>query len=84
MAFRIHEYRRLHQEFLRHGFPPFHTHFCDYELSAIYGEWKLDLAKLDEYVHKRFGEYEKEGLSMSECISLHLGEKCAELIKELL
>lgn len=84
MAFNIHEYRRLYKAFARFGLPPFHPNFCDYELSVVYGEWKIDLVKFDQYLHNRFGGYEKEGLSMQECVRLHIGAGCAELIRELL
>lgn len=43
----------------------------------------IDIVKFDKWLHKMVGDYEDEGMSLSEAVSEYFGDEAALLIDEL-
>ncbi len=54
----------------------------DKELTIITNNIEIDLFKLDDILHDRFGSYEDLGLSMNNIIVKKYGEQAIELIQK--
>jgi hypothetical protein len=56
----------------------------DHEWSLTCGAPRVDLLALDDYLHRRFGDYEDEGLSMKDMLAAKFGAACAQRIDRLI
>ncbi len=53
--------------------------------SLITGKVSIDTIKLDDWLHKQVGDYEKEeGLSMKESLSKYYGEAAASFVENMI
>lgn len=50
--------------------------------SLIFGKIKLDIVKFDDWLHRKHGDYEDEGMSMSDLILSEYGKSAHSFIKE--
>lgn len=50
--------------------------------TAAKREPRLDILKLDELLHKRHGDYEDQGLSMSDLITKEYGEEANQFVRQ--
>lgn len=57
--------------------------FYDPFASWLLGRFIIDIYKLDEHLHIKYGDYEEEGLSMRELIISEYGSDACELIETL-
>ena len=53
-------------------------------VSIAAGRVVVDIMKIDDILHNRFGNYEDEGLSMNDIIKEKYGESAVQLLNELL
>lgn len=53
-------------------------------VSIVAGRVVVDIMKIDDILHNRFGNYEDEGLSMNDIIKEKYGEFAVQLLNELL
>lgn len=83
MKYKISQHAVLGQLWKRTGFPPMKG-FIDNELTVVTGYWTIDILRLDEWLHKHYGHYEDNGLSMMAIIKSKHGDFAAQLIDELL
>ena len=60
------------------GFKPFYD-----VLSPLLGQLSIDILKFDEWLHKQIGDYEDDGMSMSEAIIKHYGNQANDLVDAL-
>jgi len=58
--------------------------YCDVMLTVAKKEFNLDMFKFDDYLHKKFGEYEMKGLSMSTLIEKEYGTEAVKLMKTII
>ena len=58
--------------------------FLDAELTYLSGSPKINLIKLDDYLHSKHGDYEKEELCLAEVLIKHYGEEAKRLIEKML
>lgn len=40
----------------------------------------IDVIKLDDWLHKEFGQYEDQGYSMRSILTIRLGKECADFV----
>ncbi len=59
------------------------SEFYDPEPSLIAGCIVIDIVKFDRWLHKTVGDYEEEGMSLSQAVSEYFGDDAALLIDEL-
>ena len=57
--------------------------FWDRMMSMLTMEVKIDVLKFDDYLHREFGDYEKDGKSMNMIIEEKYGKEALEFIHEL-
>jgi hypothetical protein len=57
--------------------------FYDGFMSVLTKTIKIDLIKFDNYLHKKYGQYENEGLSMNTAIVKYYGEPAKNFIESL-
>ena len=65
----------------------FHTTIVDvYDplMSFALGKFQIDIIRLDDVLHRKFGEYEDEGLSMKDVILREYGLSGLTLIEQLI
>jgi len=65
-------------------FRRYFTDFMDKDLTAAFRKPVLDIGKFDDWLHEKFGEYENDGLSMSDVLANNFGESAAMQVKGLL
>jgi len=53
-------------------------------VSLMYKLIRIDVMKLDDWLHQIHGEYEDEGLSMAELITREYGQKAHDFVLNLL
>ena len=58
--------------------------FYDGFMSWVSGHISIDIARFDEYLHDRFGQYENQGLSMQDIILMNYGRKAVDLVEGLI
>lgn len=58
--------------------------FYDPLLSLLFGRWMIDLIRFDQYLHSKFGNYEAEGLSMEEFVTMRFGNEASKLLEDLI
>lgn len=58
--------------------------FYDGLISVMSKKITIDICKFDDWLHKKYGEYENEGLSMSAVILKHYGSEANEFIESLI
>lgn len=58
--------------------------FYDPLLSWVSGKFMIDIVKFDDDMHRKFGEYEDQGLSMKDIIKQHYGDAGLNLIEQLI
>lgn len=58
--------------------------FIDALMLQIKREPVLDILAFDDWLHAKHGEYEKDGLSMADCIAKHYGEPAKNFIQSLI
>ena len=54
--------------------------FHDALMTAAMARIMIDTFLLDDWLHKQFGDYEAEGLSMNDIIKLKFGQQAVDLI----
>jgi len=59
------------------------TPFYDGFMTCLFKRLHIDILKLDEWLHKKHGNYEDKHQSMQDVIKEHYGEKGVELIDKL-
>lgn len=77
----ISDLHKVNDKFKKHfgiGFKPFYD-----VLSPFLGQLSIDILKFDEWLHKQIGDYEDEGMSMSEAIIKHYGNQANDLVDAL-
>jgi len=57
--------------------------FMDFNMSKIARKPILDIYKFEDWLHGKFGDYEKEKLSTLDVLKINYGEETALKIKEL-
>lgn len=57
--------------------------FMDNFMSVILNRQHIDIGKFDEWLHKKFGDYEAKGESMNMVIEEHFGKEAKEFIDKL-
>ena len=65
----------------------FHLQIADYYdplLSYAMQKFTIDILKLDDKLHRLFGDYEEQNLSMKDIIERNYGEAGLNLIEQLL
>ena len=68
------------QEYFGVSFRPFY----DGMMSVIFKHLMVDVIKLDDWLHTKWGDYEAEGMSMRGCIRKHYGEDAEKFIVTLI
>ncbi len=58
--------------------------FMDVKLSAATRKPHLDLFKFDDWLHKKFGDYEGRGFSMEKIIATEFSKEASVFIKSIL
>lgn len=58
--------------------------YYDPLLSYVMQKFTIDLVKLDDKLHRLFGNYEEQGMSMRDIIEKNYGEAGLKLIEQLL
>lgn len=58
--------------------------FFDKELSFAYDRIVIDIVKFDDFLHKKFGNYEEKALSMANIMFDNFGYKATKFFKKLL
>lgn len=53
-------------------------------ISWMQQKFTINVIRLDEYLHGKYGEYEEKGLSMEDIIREHYGPKGVKLLNELI
>ena len=53
-------------------------------MSWLQGRFVIDVFKLDEMLHSKYGSYEERGLSMRDLIASEYGSDACELIESLI
>lgn len=53
-------------------------------VSIVAGHVVVDIIKIDDILHSRFGDYETRGLSMDDIIREKYGESACQLLNELI
>lgn len=60
-------------------------HFVDQTRSAlVFGYVVIDIIKFDKWLHKKHGNYEKQGMSMKDCIIKFYGKEGDEIISNMI
>jgi len=59
-------------------------HFYDGLCTFLFGQIQIDIFKFDEYLHKKYGEYEREGKSLNDIVTEHYGAKGLKVLIALL
>ena len=77
------DWARLKDDFQRLFQMPI-VDFYDGVPSWLSGHFMIDIFALDECLHRKYGDYEDDGLSMEEFISKKYGPEAAELIRNLI
>lgn len=81
MAYKFSDINKVNEKFHKLfgiGFKPFYD-----VLSPLLGQLSIDILKFDEWLHKQIGDYEDDGLSMSEAITKHYGQQANDLVDSL-
>jgi len=65
-------------------FRVYFSNFMDKDLTIALSKPVLDLGKFDDWLHDKFGDYEKDGLSMCDVLENNFGESVAAQVKGLL
>ena len=76
MRLNRHEIGKLMKKFF--GCLPYE--FLDKILFSCTGQYWLDVLAFDDFLHKKFGDYDVNGMSMSECIQKEYGDEALALI----
>lgn len=58
--------------------------FYDGFMSVATKSIKIDVFKFDDFLHRKYGEYENSGLSMKTVIIKHYGEDASNFINSLI
>jgi len=58
--------------------------FYDGLMSVFSRSLKIDMFKFDDYLHKKHGQYENEGLSMNTAIIKYYGKPAKDFIESLI
>jgi hypothetical protein len=58
--------------------------FFDPMLSVATHEVKIDIGKFDDFLHEEYSDYETDGLSMKEFLSIEFGPEAAAFLYTLL
>ena len=53
-------------------------------MSWIMQKFQIDICKFDDKLHSKFGDYEKEGLSMRDIVKKNYGDAGIQLIEQLI
>ena len=61
-----------------------HTNFFDFNLTVLSGRPRLDIQKFDNYLHILHGNYEDEGFSMCDVLTINYGKSVAMQIKDMI
>ena len=73
------EFKKVNEDFKR-IFGVTSIGFLD-SVFALGGIFTIDIVKFDDFLHKKYGEYESEGMSMEEVIYKHYDMEGVNLIK---
>lgn len=66
---------------IKYGVPPF-SKIMQQQL-ALLGIFTIDIFKFDDYLHKKFGNYEDENKSMGEILSEKYGKDIYEYVEQM-
>ncbi len=58
--------------------------FLERELMLLLGKPIINIVKFDDWLHEKFGNYEKQELSMKDIITKHYDKFAASQIEELI
>ncbi len=83
MRYKIRQYSIVGDMWKKAGLPPLKG-FIDNDLTIVTGFWTLDILRLDDWLHRHYGDYEDSGKSMKEFIKYKFGVQTAQLIEDLL
>jgi hypothetical protein len=76
----IPEAHKLFKEY----FPLRFVDFIDSELTVIFGKPKINIGNFDDWLHKRYGDYENDCLCIKELPVKNYGEGAMKFIAALL
>lgn len=79
----IKESIEVREGFYRH-FETGFGEFYDGLMTVLTGTIRIDIVKFDEWLHRRVGDYERRGMSLSEAVETHYGREAMEFIEKLL
>lgn len=53
-------------------------------MSFVTNTFQVDLIKFDDILHRKFGDYEEDGLSMRDIVKKNYGDAGLKLIEQLI
>lgn len=77
------DWSKLRRDFIK----TFHMSIVDiYDpfMSWIMQKFQIDIVKFDDKLHRKFGDYEEDGLSMRDIVKKNYGDAGLKLIEQLI
>jgi hypothetical protein len=83
MSYQFKQWRAAREDFRRRFAGLTFGDFYDGYVTLFTGMVHIDIVKLDEYFHRKFGDYEDRGLSLDDFVREKYGEEALALLNEL-